>query len=119
MTKIFGDFGVSKEELEATGQALDSPVTDIEVAKYLATALSLSIYIVRYNPGNPIAEPSLIVKLASPANAKKKADFITIVQLPDERVGLLSLSQEPGPIPFDTLPIVAKAEIHKVPTLVL
>ena len=98
------------------GQDLDAPISDPEIAKTISKQVALSFYQLIYPRGNPIPGKPLIVKLIG--STKQKEDFIVIVHLPDDRIGVLSSSQsEIAPIPFYTLPITIKADIQNSPSV--
>ena len=89
---------------------LDAGV-DLEAATNIVSSSGLSFYQLIYAAGNPVPPKPLVVK-----STTQKADVIIIIQLPDGRIGVLSSSQEIAPIPFDTLPMLVKAEIIKSPS---
>ena len=106
---------VSNDEFEGLGQDLFSPITDIEVAKYIVSSTGLTFYQLIYAPGNPIAPKPLIVRYGL---ASEKAGVLIVIQLPDGRTGILSSSQtEIKEIPYDTLPMNVKVEINKSPSV--
>ena len=102
---------ISADEFEAVGQDLDSPI-DMEVAKYIVSSTGLTFYQLIYAAGNPVPPKPLVVK--SPT---QKEDVIIVIQLPDGRIGVLSSDQEVKAIPFNTLPLIVKAEIYKSPSV--
>jgi hypothetical protein len=117
MVPILYDFGVSLDAIKEMGQGFDDPITDIDIAKEISKTLNLSLYILSYEPGNPIPPTPLIVKLASIENKRKKAEFIIIVQLPDGRLGNLFLkNSDRKTVPYEFMPLNIKAEIHRVET---
>ena len=101
---------ISADEFEAVGQDLDAPI-DMEVANYIVSSTGLTFYQLIYAAGNPVPPKPLVLK--SPI---QKEDVIIVIQLPDGRIGVLSSDQEVKAIPFNTLPVIVKAEIHKSPT---
>jgi hypothetical protein len=108
---------ISNEEFEGLGQDLFAPITDIEVAKYIVSSTGLSFYQLIYSPGNPIAPKPLIIRYGA---IEEKAGVLIVIQLPDGRTGILSNSQtEIIEIPYDTLPVIVKAEIKKSPSVTL
>jgi hypothetical protein len=92
ITKIIEDMGISGTDLEMIGQTPDAPIIDPDVAKYIALELKYSFYQLLYQPGNPVPEDPLSVKIQ--LNVKTIAPFLIIVKLPDERVGVVSKSPD-------------------------
>ena len=117
MVPILYEFGVSLDAIKEIGQGFDDPITDINIAKEICKTLNLSLYILSYEPGNPIPPTPLIVKLASIENKRKKAEFIIIVKLPDGRLGNLILkNSDRKTVPYEFMPLNIKTEIHRVET---
>jgi len=104
IARIIEKQGLSEDDLEFIGQDIDTPIVDEETAKRIAKKLKLSIYQMIYEPGNPVPPNPIIVKLQ--LNAKERpAPFLFLVQLPDERVGMITMSMNVlEPIPYDKIP---------------
>jgi hypothetical protein len=111
VTDIINMFGVSNDELEAIGQPIGEEITDFDIAEYIAQNIKYSLYQLIYLPGNPIAPKPLIIKLQSPEHSV--SDVVIIIVLPDGRIGLLSSSPEPTPIPFNNLKANIKVLIKR------
>jgi hypothetical protein len=117
MVPILYEFGISLDAIKEMGQGFDDPITDMNIATEISKTLNLSLYILSYEPGNPIPPTPLIVKLASIENKRKKAEFIIIVSLPDGRLGNLFLkNSDRKTVPYEFLPLNIKAEINRVET---
>jgi hypothetical protein len=112
MVSILHSFGFSVDDFRAISHPLDEPIRDLETAKIISRKLNLSLYILSYEPGNPVPPTPIIVKLASIVNRRKKAEFIVIVNLPDGRLGYLT-ENVPGKeiIALESLPNNIKSEI--------
>jgi hypothetical protein len=104
ISSILQKQGLSEDDLEYIGQDMNTPIVDEETAKRIAKKLRLSIYQRIYQKGNPVPPVPIIVKLQ--LNAKERpAPFLLLVQLPDERVGMITMSTDIlEPIPYDKIP---------------
>jgi hypothetical protein len=114
IARIIEKQGLSEDYLESIGQDLDTPIVDEETAKLIAKKLRLSIYQIIYEPGNPVPPQPIIVRLQ--LNAKQMpAPFLLLVQLPDERVGTITMSMDVlEAIPYQKVPPnIRKAVILK------
>ena len=117
MVSILHSFGFSVDDFRAISHPLDEPIRDLETAKIISRKLNLSLYILSYEPGNPVPPTPIIVKLASIVNRRKKAEFIVIVNLPDGRLGHLTENvPEKETIALESLPNNIKSEINSVVT---
>ena len=116
ITKIIEDMGIPGTDLEAIGQTPDSPIVDLDIAKYIAQELKYSFYQLLYPPGNPAPEDPLSVKLQ--LNIKTTAPFLVIVKLPDERVGVISKSSTLELIEITNLPPKVRVSVTKMFTKV-
>jgi hypothetical protein len=105
IARIIEKQGLSEDYLESIGQDIDTPIVDEETAKLIAKKLRLSIYQMIYEPGNPVPTQPIIVRLQLHAK-EKPAPFLILVQLPDERVGTITMSMDVlEPIPYQKLPM--------------
>ena len=117
VTKILNTFSITDGELEEFGQPIDEEVTDQEIANKISRIMTYSFVQFIYSANNPTPPKPLIVKLQSPANKNDISDFVIIIKLPDGRVGLLSSTPEPTPIPFMNLRKNIQVIIKRTPTL--
>jgi hypothetical protein len=114
IARIIEKQGLSEDYLESIGQDIDTPIVDEETAKRIAKKLQLSIYQIIYEPGNPVPPQPIIVRLQLHAK-QMPAPFLLLVQLPDERVGTITMSMDVlEPIPYQKVPPnIRKAVILK------
>jgi hypothetical protein len=104
IARIIEKQGLSEDDLESIGQDIDTPIVDEETAKRIAKKLKLSIYQIIYEPENPVPPKPIIVKLQLHAK-ERPAPFLFLVQLPNERVGTITMSMDIlEPIPYDKMP---------------
>jgi hypothetical protein len=74
----------------------------MDVAKYVAKQLHMSIYQLAYEADNDVPPTPLIVRVVTPS--KQKLPFLCIIQTPDGQVGVLSRHSTFEPIAFNDLP---------------
>jgi len=100
---LLHDLGIDIAILEEKGQILEYPVLlDMDVAKYVAKQLHMSIYQLAYEADNDVPPTPLIVRVVTPS--KQKLPFLCIIQTPDGQVGVLSRHSTFEPIGFNDLP---------------
>jgi hypothetical protein len=89
----------------------DSQLVTEANALAISRALKFSIYQVIYEAGNPIPPKPLVVRLL--LNQKTIAPFLVIIQLPDGRLGRVTMKGDP--IPYNKIPTKLRSLFIKIP----
>jgi len=82
-----------------------------ENALEVSRALKFSIYQLIYEAGNPIPPKPLVVRLL--LNQKTIAPFLVIIQLPDGRLGRVTMTGDP--IPYNKIPNKIRGPLGRIP----